>query len=182
MTTHEDVGYLTWDEFKSFRWAVHYSLRLVPWLRVAGHIRGEASEVRAPSSDPPMNLAATWIAAEEIDRLSRELSVWPNLEDVAADHFGVTVARWFTREVQTAAHRWPFEDRARRVQYLRCQACTADALQYSPPEFEGDASGIGCVECGATMTDDEFRVLAAMVAADIRKGSGDVGVGGLGAA
>lgn len=167
-----NVGYLTWEQFSRFRRAVHHSLEMVPWLRVAGYIRtGEPDEIRAPSSDRPLGLPPTWLAAEEISRLSRELQFWPDLEDVAKDSDGFEVAILFTREVETASHRWPFEDKAHKVQHLRCQSCSAETLRYSPPMAPGEEVSIRCTECGASMSDDEFRILATLVAAEVQRGS-----------
>ena len=59
MTDHENVGYLTWDEFERFRTAVHQSLIVVRWFRVAGHIMGQQEEVRAASSHYPLGLHPT---------------------------------------------------------------------------------------------------------------------------
>lgn len=175
------VGYLTWDQFVRFRRAVHHSLRLVPWLRVAGYVKTAPEEIRAPSSDRPLGLPPTWLAAEEIDRLSRELQFWADLEDVARDAAGHEVAVMFTREVETAAHRWPLEDRSHKVQHLRCQSCSAETLRYSPPGAPGEEIEIACTECGASMSDEEFRTLAALVAAEVQRGSNG-GSGRLGAA
>lgn len=170
-----NVGYLTWEQFSRFQRAVHHSLDMVPWLRVAGYIRtGEPDEIRAPSSDRPLGLPPTWLAAEEISRLSRELQFWPDLEDVAKDAEGYEIAILFTREVETASHRWPFEDKAHKVQHLRCQSCSAQSLRYSPPGFEGDVVEIKCTDCAATLTEDEFRTLAALVAMEVQKTSGQM--------
>ncbi|MGX9349184.1 hypothetical protein [Microbacterium sp. KNMS] len=174
MTDHENVGYMAWGEFARFRRAVHFSLELVPWLRVAGYVKtGEPDEIRAPSSDHPLGVPPTWLAAEEITRLSHQLQGWPDLEDVANDSDGVEIARVFTREVETAAHRWPFEDRSHRVRYLRCQECSGETLRYSPPRFTGDDVRIGCTECDATVTEEEFNTLAALVALEMKRAGDD---------
>lgn len=171
MTDEGNVGYLTWDQFSRFRRAVYASLKLEPWLRVAGYIRsGEPDEVRAPSSDHPLGVPPTWLAAEEISRLSRELQFWPDLEDVAKDSDGADVAIMFTREVETALHRWPYEDKSHKVRHLRCQSCSGETLRYTPPQFEGDDVHIACTECATTISEDDFRVLAALVAAEVQKG------------
>ena len=44
MNDHENIGYLTYDEFHRFRRAVDRSLIAVPWFRVAGYIRGAAED------------------------------------------------------------------------------------------------------------------------------------------
>ena len=174
MTDHENVGYMAWEEFARFRRAVHRSPRIIAWLRVAGYIRsGEPDEIRAPSSNHPLGVSPTWLAAEEITRLSRELQWWPDLEDIANDHDGVETARLFTREVETADHRWPYEDRTHKVKFLRCQECSGETLRYTPPEYDGDDIRIACTECGATVTEDEFKTLAMVVALEMQKAGGD---------
>lgn len=177
-----EVGYLTGEQFDRFRRAVHLSLKLVPWLRVAGYIRSGADEVRVAMVDPPLGVPPTWVAAEDIDRLSRELQYWPDLEDVARDADGAQVAVLFTREVETAAHRWPFEDQPHKVRHLRCQVCSAEALRYTPPGFDGDVVTVRCVECRSSISEEEFRTLAALVAAEVQRGVHSGGLGRLGAA
>lgn len=178
-----EFGYLTTAQWRSFQWAVHYSLRLVPWLYAAGNYSiNDPDEARSKSVDVPLGMPATMLAAIEIERLSRELGEWDNLEDIANDVFGAEIAKQFTREVQTAAHRWPFEDTPHKVEHLRCQTCSGETLRYSPPMFEGDDPEIGCTECGATLTEDQFRTLAAIVAEDMKKGATLGGAGRLDAA
>lgn len=162
-----EVGYLTGEQFDRFRRAVHLSLKLVPWLRVAGYIRSGADEVRVAMVDPPLGVPPTWVAAEDIDRLSRELQYWPDLEDVARDADGAQVALLFTREVETAAHRWPFEDQPRNVDYVRCPACGYTSLRYSPPASPLSEAEYGCTKCSHSLTEEEFRLIAVMIAAEI---------------
>ena len=177
MTDHPDegVGYLTWDEFERFRTAVHQSLIVVPWFRVAGHIKGQQEEVRAASSHYPLGLHPTWLAAEEISRLSLELRHWPNLEDAASDDYGRTVAMQFTREVETALHKWPVEDKPHKVRHLRCQKCAGETITYNPPRFDGDDVHIVCTECAHQLTEEEFKVLAELVAAEIKRTEKSIG-------
>lgn len=175
MTDHENVGYLTWDEFERFRTAVHQSLIVVPWFRVAGHIKGQQEEVRAASSHYPLGLHPTWLAAEEISRLSLELRHWPNLEDAASDDYGRTVAMQFTREVETALHKWPVEDKPHKVRHLRCQKCAGETITYNPPRFDGDDVHIVCTECAHQLTEEEFKVLAELVSAEIKRTEKSIG-------
>lgn len=180
---HGDIGYLTWEEFDRFRRAVHQAQIVIPWFRVAGYIRGHAEEVRAPSSNHPLGLPPTWLAAEEITRLSVELRYWPNLEDVANDLFGRDIAVLFTREVETALHRWPIEDRPHKVRHVRCQQCAGETIRYEPPSFEGDKVHIACTECGHELTEDEFKTLVELVTAELKRTENSIGsVGRLGAA
>ncbi len=169
MTDHENVGYLTWDEFDRFRRAVHKSVQVVPWFRVAGYIKGEAAEVRSPSSNHPLGLPPTWLTAEEITRLSQELRYWPDLEDVAADIDGKDIAMMFTREVETALARWPIEDKPRNVMHVRCSECYRLTLRYRPPEFNGDEVRVKCTECGHVMSGEEFAQAAQMLATEMER-------------
>lgn len=175
MSDHSDVGYLTWDEFDRFRRAVHKSLQIVPWLRACGYIRGEVDEIRSPSSDHPLGLPPTWLAAEEVTRLSTELRYWADLEDAANDDYGKDVARWFTREVETAIARWPIEDKPHKVRHIRCQACAGETIRYTPPQFDGDHVHIACTECAHSYTEDEFKTLVELVTSEIRRTEGGIG-------
>lgn len=183
MSDHEDVGYLTWDEFDRFCTAVHESARVVPWFRVAGYIKGAVEEIRSPSSDHPVGLPPTWLAAEEITRLSHELRYWADLEDVAADDYGKDVARQFTREVVTALARWPIEDKPHKVRHVRCQVCAGETIEYVPPAGIWRAVRIECTECGHRLTEEEFKTLVDLVTAEVQRMEGRLGgIGRLGAA
>lgn len=175
MTDHENVGYLTWDEFERFREAVKQSLIVVPWFRVAGYIKGQQEEVRAASSNYPLGLPPTWIAADTITRLSQELRHWDDLEDIANDDCGRTVAMDFTREVETALARWPIEDKPHKVRHLRCQACAGETIKYSPPRHDGDNVHIACTECRHELTEEEFKLLAELVAEEIKRTENTIG-------
>lgn len=175
MSEHENVGYMTWEAFDRFRRAVHQAQIVIPWFRVAGYIRGQVEEVRAPSSNHPLGLPPTWLAAEEISRLSHELRYWPNLEDVASDLYGQNIALQFTREVETAMHRWPIEDKPHRVRHVRCQECAGETIRYEPPQYADDTVHIGCTDCGHEMTEDEFRTLLELVTAEIKRTEATLG-------
>lgn len=160
------VGYLTADMFSRFEWAVHNSRRLVPWLRVAGYIRGgDTDELKHRSTDRPLGLPPTWIAAEEITRLLGEINRWAELEDVANDMQGQFFAELLTREVETAGARWPFEDKPHRVKYMRCQACDQMTLRYLPPRDAGDTVLVKCSDraCGAVMDEHMFKLATALI-------------------
>lgn len=169
MSDHENVGYLTWDEFDRFQKAVHNSQKVIPWFRVAGYIKGGVEEVRAPSSNHPIGIPPTWLAAEEITRLSRELRYWANLEDVANDDIGAMTARDFTREVETAMARWPIEDKPRKVRHIRCQGCAGETIRYTPPVGIWQPVKIACTECARTYTEEEFKTLVELVNAEIKR-------------
>lgn len=160
-----NVGYMTYDEFARFRRAVHYSLKLVPWLRVAGYIKtGDPDEIHGKSVEPPLGIPPTWLAAEEITQLAQALNRWADLEDVAADDGGFELALVFTREVETAAAKWPFEDRPHRVQFVRCPSCHMVGLRYEPPAFHGDLIAVKCRECSHYVSEEEFAKLTALIA------------------
>lgn len=128
------VGYLTWDEWDRLTRAWTTALKHLPWWWVAGHVRGgDADEMKSRSSENPLPLPATWLAAHEITRLMQELNSWPELEDAAHDKDGAELALLLIREVQTAAAKWPLSDRSHRVNYFRCQACQQLTLKYLPP-------------------------------------------------
>lgn len=175
MTDHEQIGYLTYEEFHRFRRAVDRSLIAVPWFRVAGYIKGAVEEVRAPSSNHPLGIPPTWLAAEEIERLSTELRYWANLEDAANDTYGADTARAFTREVETALARWPIEDKPRRVRHIRCQQCAGETIRYRPPEFNGDHVHIACTECHHQLTEEEFTTLLELVTAEMKRTGASIG-------
>lgn len=175
MSDHADVGYLSWEQWRRFRTAVENALIIVPWLRAAGHIRSGVEEVRAPSSNHPLVLPQTWLAAEEIDRLSKELRHWADLEDIANDDWGQQVARDFTREVETALARWPIEDKAHDVKHLRCQGCVGETIRYTPPGFDGDNTTIACTECGRNYTEDEFATLIELLTTEMKRSEETIG-------
>lgn len=169
MNDHENVGYLTWEEWRRFRIAVDKSLIIVPWFRVAGYIKSDINEIRSPSSSHPLGIPPTWLAAEEITRWSKELQYWADLEDVANDVDGKDIAMTFTREVETALARWPVEDKPHKVRYLRCQECAGETIKYDPPQFDGDEIHIACTECGHHLTEDEFKTLVTLVTEEIKR-------------
>lgn len=129
-----NVGYLTADEFDKFTRAVANAQKHIAWWRIAGHIKsGDEDELNVRSSDPTIPLYATWLAAEEITNLLQEINHWGTLEDVAK--FGHEFALLITREVETAMHKWPMEDRPHKVRFLRCRACQQMTLKYYPPRL-----------------------------------------------
>tara|TARA_R110002020_G_scaffold335482_2_gene550618 strand:- start:302 stop:898 length:597 start_codon:yes stop_codon:yes gene_type:complete len=160
----DGVGYLTWDEFERFRNAVAKTRRLVPWLRIAGYIRnGDHDEMKHRSTDRPLGLPPTWLAAEEITSLLNEINQWPELEDVAT--YGHEFAWQLTHEVETADARWPQEDRSHQVRIMRCNACDRLSLRYHPPKQEGERITVRCREkdCRAVMDEDMFTFAAALI-------------------
>lgn len=128
------IGLLTVVEFDRFTRAVNDARNHVSWWRIAGHIKsGDEDELSVRSSDPTIPLHATWLAAEEITNLLNEINQWATLEDVAK--FGHEFALLITREVETAMHKWPMEDRPHKVRFLRCRSCQLMTLKYYPPRL-----------------------------------------------
>lgn len=160
----EGVGFLTWDEFDRFRDAVHKTRRLIPWLRVAGYIKlGDHDELKQRSTERPLGVPPTWLAAEEITSLLSEINRWPELEDVASH--GYEFALQLTKEVETADARWPQEDRSHAVRIMRCQACDRLSLRYYPPKHADDRIVVKCREkdCRAVMDEDMFAFTAELI-------------------
>lgn len=153
-----EFGYLTTAQWRAFQWAVSYSLVLVPFLCSAGNYSISVDEGRSARTEPALGMPATQIAAIEIERLANELRYWGDLEDIANDVEGWRVAVDFTREVQTAAHRWPMEDKPHQVEDVRCTACGMAALVYAPPTLPKDEVSVSCTECGAKEDSDAFSV------------------------
>jgi len=160
------VGYLTADQFTRLEWAVHHTAKLVPWLRIAGYIRTGDTDIRVQAtSDRPLGLPPTWIAAEEINSLIGELNQWPELADAASDNYGAHIAVMLTREVETARAKWPYEDRPHTIRHMRCDRCDGLTLQYRPPRHEGDDIQVRCKtrECGAEMGGEDFALAADLI-------------------
>lgn len=190
-TTQGGVGYLTWDAFERLRNADEKARKIVPWLRVAGYLKSgtDPDEFRSRNamSHPPLGLPATWLAAEEISRLSSELNQWATLEDAASDDWGAEVAWLFTREVETADAKWPIVDRARAVKFFRCTACNQQTLRYYPPSLVGETlrdSVVKCTDktCRAVIDELMFKRMAVLIEKEweLRNGKrrvGDVGAG-----
>lgn len=155
---HGEFGYLTTAQWEIFQWAVSYSFALVPFLRSAGNYSISVDEGRTAKTEPALGMPATQIAAIEIERLATRLGEWDNLEDIANDVEGWQIALDFTREVRTAAERWPMEDEPHDVKDVRCTECGLVALVYGPPTAPGRDTTVTCGECGATEDPDEFKV------------------------
>lgn len=171
------VGYLTWNEFDRFRRADDNARKYVPWLRVAGYLKSgsDPDEFRGRSvmSHPPLGLPSTWLAAEEITRLSYEINAWPTHEAIAHDLEGSELALLFTREVETAAAKWPIADRPRSVKFFRCTSCQQPTLRYYPPSLDGvyvRDSAVKCSnrECRAVIDEQMFMRMALIEEAEAR--------------
>lgn len=165
-----EFGYLTTAQWRAFQWAVSHSVVFVPFLYAAGNYSiNDPDEARAKSADVPLGMPATMIAAIEIDRIGQEMREWDDIEDVANDVYGAEVAKMFTREVQTAAHRWPIADEPHRVEYIRCQACGFLALDYHPPATVETDAVVQCGECGNITTGDDFKMMAELFAREYQE-------------
>lgn len=152
------VGYLTWDEWDRLTRSWTTALKHLPWWWVAGHVRGgDAEELRVRSSERPLGLPATWLAAHEITRLMQELNWWPELDQAVRTQDGADLALLLIREVETAAARWPMSDRSHRVRYFRCQACQQLTLKYLPPT-EKAPDDAPLVEVQVRSSDGSLRV------------------------
>lgn len=161
-----NIGYLEPNEYRRFQWAVHDSRTMVPWLRVAGYIRGgDIDELKHRSADRPLGLPPTWLAAEEISRLLYELNQWPTDEAAANDIDGHEVMRLLTHEVETASHKWPYEDKPHNVTYMRCQNCQQTTLKWHPPRGKGDSAIVRCRDrsCRAVMDERMFGFAAELI-------------------
>lgn len=159
---HGEFGYLTWGQWQAFQWAVNESAFLAYWLHIAGaYSISDPDEARGgKSADVPLGLPATKLAAIEIDRLRAELRKafddMGSLEAIANDVEGAELATMFTREVQTARARWPYEDEPHEVKYIDCMLCRRPTLKFAPPSQGGVDSTVECTFCGTTETGEHF--------------------------
>jgi hypothetical protein len=172
--TEGDVGYLSEEQFNRFGWAMHHSRDLVSWLRVAGYIKSADADVTvATTRDGHIGLPPTWLAADAISRLLYELNGFRELEDAANDIHGADLASVFTREVETARARWPYEDRPHYVQWIRCPACSHMSLRYHPPRFDGDRITVKCMLCQHVAEEDTFSAAAMLQERELAGRLGD---------
>ena len=172
----EGIGYMPWNDFERLRKAVETARRYMPWLRVAGYLKSGADPdefrgTHAKASNIPLGLPATWLAAEEISRLLGEINGWPELEDAARDQFGAYLCGLLTREVETAAAKWPMEEKPRAVQFFRCIACDQLTLRYFPPSLDGRElvdSIVRCTnrDCRAVVSELMFMRMAVLIEAE----------------
>lgn len=158
----EGVGYLDMQQYNKARWAYEQSHPASPfmqWLRTAGNVSFSVDDINVSgSTEPSIPIPATKLAHDEIARISGELNKWPGVDEAAGDKFGASLLLDLGREVSTAMHRWPMEDKPRRIQELMCGECEQFTLVVKPPRFEGDHSIVTCT-CGYRMTMEEFEQL-----------------------
>ena len=156
------VGYLEQRDWNKARWAYDYADKFLPWLDVAGYVSFDADVGTVDTSaSAGLGIPATSLMADEIRRLIREIDRWPYLETAARDIFGASLMLDLGREMTTAVHRWPMEDKPRQIQELMCGECEQFTLTVRPPRWEGDHSIVTCT-CGYRMTMEEFEQLVDM--------------------
>jgi hypothetical protein len=129
------------------------------WLKVAGHVSFGPADVRVSSSTTPaIPIPATKLAWEEITRIADELySQFGDIETAAADKFGASLLLDLSREVSTATHRWPAEEKPHKVNVIPCPGCNMLTLIYRPPLEHNTEVRVTCMaECGSTLTGQQF--------------------------
>lgn len=156
--THEDVGYLEYRDFARARWAYDYSMKFMPWLREAGYVNfAEENERIQSSSESPLGIPATKLAYLELTGIIGELNRWEELEDAANDKIGASLLIDLGREMSSAVHRWPMEERPHRIIDMRCGGCGMLTLMYRPPRWEGDDVKADCSSmCGFELVGQEL--------------------------
>ncbi len=164
----EGIGYLNMREFNKARWAYdmsHPASPFMAWLREAGNVSFSVDDDGVQSSTmPSIPIPATKLAHDEIARISLELNKWPGVEEAANDKFGASLLLDLGREVSTAMHRWPMEDKPRRIVDLRCGGCGLLTLVYRPPRWEGDELKADCSNrCGFELVGEELALSIDMV-------------------
>jgi DNA-directed RNA polymerase subunit RPC12/RpoP len=134
-----------WDQLQD---AADMQNQLVAFLRKAGHYRVGEQEGHA-AYGPSIPAPATWLAADEITRLSGDLWVHEgDKQQIVQSEDGAADAVRFTRAVLRANRRWPRQEQDHAVQYVRCRACGAPTLRWWPPECYEDDVTVQCDQCG----------------------------------
>lgn len=159
------VGYLEQRDWNRARWAYEYANKFLPWLDMAGYVSFDADVGTVDTSaSAGLGIPATSLMADEIRRLIREIDRWPYLETAARDIFGASLMLDLGREMTTAVHRWPMEDKPRKIVDLRCGGCGQLTLIYRPPRWEGDDLKADCSErCGFELVGEELALSIEMV-------------------
>ena len=140
------VGRLDFKEWSRLLWAIGEADAIVAWLFEAGNTSPAVDpDVRVHTTTAPsINLPATWLAAEEIQRHWVKVDEFRTLELCANDALGAYCAIEFGRAVSTADRRWPREEHPHAMQAMRCGGCEELTLIYRPPRFPGDRISIDC--------------------------------------
>lgn len=162
----EGVGYLEMRDFNRARWAYEMSHPASPfmeWLQTAGNVSFAVEDIRVDgSAEAALPIPASKLAWEEITRISNELNKWAGVEEAAHDKFGASLLLDLGREVATAVHRWPMEEKPHRITELICGQCDQMTLVFKPPRFEGDEQIVQC-PCGFRVTQEEFEQITEML-------------------
>lgn len=152
----EGVGYVDAKDWARSQWANGYSLKFLPWLRIAGYVSFEVENIRVDSSGgASIGIPATKLSYMEIARILGVLNQWADLEAAAHDKEGQFFVVLLGSEMATAVARWPMEDKPHKVSALRCGGCQQLTLTYRPPRWEGDQIRVDCM-CGYTLDDESF--------------------------
>lgn len=166
----EGVGYLSMFEYNRFVWAWDKAWQIASWLYRAGQLNSasETNQRVAISTSASVNLASTWIAADEISSFLSELNGYYTPEEVVNHHEGAYWARELGRAVSTADRKWPQEDKPHRVKSMRCGGCQQLTLTYRPPRFERDSIMVDC-SCGYRMTEQQWGWRVAILEAEAKE-------------
>lgn len=158
----EGVGYLDMRDYNRARWAwehSHPASTFMQWLKIAGHVNFTDQDVRVTrSATPAIPIPATKLAWEEITRLAAEVyDVYNDVETAARTVDGAETLMLLARELSTAMHRWPAEEKPHRVNVIPCPGCNMLTLIYRPPREQQDEVIVTCMaECGSTLTGQQF--------------------------
>ncbi len=164
------VGYLEMWEYNRFVWEWEQAGKIIAWLRSAGEIKGTQEDVRVSSStDPATPLAATWLAADEINSHCVALNRFHTEQAAAKDEIGQYHAVELGRLVASAERRWPRVDKPRRITFMTCGGCDKLTLAYRPPRYPGDEIVISCY-CGYTLTPSEYALVQHIILSDVEEG------------
>lgn len=167
MTANIMVGLMEARDYKRAVWAIGYARQFLPWLRMAGNVNFAAPDVRVSVGGMSSGgIPATLQAHMTISDLIQELQAWEELEDAAADQHGQYVLTSLGREMETAVHRWPMEDRPRQMHDMRCGDCGMLTLVYRPPRHAGDDVTVTCsaTGCNYNINGDELALHVELLA------------------
>lgn len=173
----DGVGYLDQQEWARFLWAWGAAGPLASWLYTAGNFNAgtELIERVDSSSAPTINLPATYLAADEINRHLLAINRFSEPEQVANDKIGAHHAIELGRCTSIADRRWPREERPHRISVMTCGGCDQLSMTFRPPRWVGDKIKVDCI-CGYVLNEAEFALVTQIVAADFEAAKADVEV------